>query len=205
MKPIAKRILSMVIFNIILFLVYYLLNVLKDVIVYFFKISDPGSIPDMIITFIVWIGFFTLYAFMISDRKAFGISYLSESELTRPTPREAFNPLLELKRGKIDTIIYAVMSLIPALWYLFDGIKIGINDVPAELFLPQTFFIKITMNAPVGFILGVTIFWFFSCFVTYKSRKKWIVTPLTIEETNSIYSSDAPNEDTDQTDLNTNK
>lgn len=184
MRPAAKRILSFIIFNAILFIVYYLLNVLTDVITYFLKITDAGAIPDMIISFIVWAGFTALYVFMITDRKAFGVPYLTDPEQSRPTPVDAFNPVKELKHGKIDTVIYAVMTAVPAVWYMFDGVKVGSNDVPAELFLPQTLFMKITSEPIIGFVIGVAVFWVISCFTTMEARKKWLENPLTPDEIN---------------------
>ncbi len=174
----SKQIFAFLIFDIVLFILYYVIMSFIGA----FQIEGIEAALDMVMSTATWIGFFLLYVLKTADRKGPGLEYLLENEKAPVSPLRSFDLLSEMKRGNFDLLIYALICLIPGWAYHKEGIVIGTGNFVSEIFLPQTLIYKISGSPVWGYIISVALFYILSSTVLAVARSIWVKTPLTDEE-----------------------
>ncbi len=178
-----KQIFRYFLINIIMFILYYVLNTLFSTVAGIFELSNWELAFQITGGVLAYLGFMAAHIARITDRKGYGINYLYLNSKNPADPKSAFNIFTDWKRGNWEVLAHTALIFIAVTAYaqVMNGAPDG-TLILLDLLLPQTIFFKLTNSALLGFVIPVVIFYLVTALIQVKYRRVWLATPLSEEE-----------------------
>ncbi len=178
-----KQIFRYFLINIIMFILYYVLNTLFSTVAGIFELSNWELAFQITGGVLAYLGFMAAHIARITDRNGYGINYLYLNSKNPADPKSAFNVITDWKRGNWEVLAYTALMFIAVTAYaqVMNGAPDG-TLILLDLLLPQTIFFKLTNSALLGLIIPVVIFYLVTALIQVNRRRVWLLTPLSEEE-----------------------